>query len=50
MAIWQFISFLKTGKVLGVTTSVLDLGNEAVGYGIAKKSQNLTELLQKLQQ
>lgn len=41
---------LKTGKVLGVTTSVLYLGNETVRCGIAKKSQNLTELLQKLQQ
>lgn len=39
---------LNTGKVLGVTTSVLDLGNETVRYGIAKKSQKLTELLQKL--
>ena len=41
---------LKTGKVLGVTTNVLDLGNETVRYGIAKKSQKLTELLQKLKQ
>lgn len=41
---------LKTGKVLGVTTGVLDLGNETVRYGIAKKSQKLAELLQKLRQ
>ena len=39
---------LKTGKVLGITTGVLDLGNETVRYGIARKSQKLTELLQKL--
>ena len=40
---------LETGEVLGVTTNVLDLGNETVRYGIAKKSAKLRELLQKLQ-
>ena len=40
---------LETGEVLGVTTDVLDLGNETVRYGIAKKSAKLRELLQKLQ-
>jgi len=39
---------LETGQVLGVTTDVLDLGNETVRYGIAKKSAKLRELLQKL--
>jgi len=39
---------LKTGEVLGVTTDVLDLGNETVRYGIAKRASKLRELLQKL--
>ena len=39
---------LETGKVLGVTTDVLDLGNETVRYGIAKSAAKLKELLQKL--
>jgi len=39
---------LETGEVLGVTTSVLDLGNETVRYGIAKKSAKLAELMKKL--
>jgi len=39
---------LETGKVLGVTTDVLDLGNETVRYGIAKRAMKLRELLQKL--
>lgn len=39
---------LETGEVLGVTTDVLDLGNETVRYGIAKSAVKLRELLQKL--
>ena len=39
---------LETGEVLGVTTDVLDLGNETVRYGIAKRASKLRELLQKL--
>lgn len=39
---------LATGEVLGVTTDVLDLGNETVRYGIAKRAAKLRELLQKL--
>jgi S1-C subfamily serine protease len=39
---------LETGKVVGVTTDVLDLGNETVRYGIAKRTAKLKELLQKI--
>ncbi len=39
---------LKTGEVLGVTTQVLDLGNETVRFGIAKRAARLRELLRKL--
>ena len=39
---------LETGEVLGITTDVLDLGNETVRYGIAKSVVKLRELLQKL--
>ena len=39
---------LETGEVLGVTTDVLDLGNETVRYGIAKRALKLRQLLQKL--
>jgi len=39
---------LETGEVLGVTISVLDLGNETVRFGIAKRATKLRELLQKL--
>jgi S1-C subfamily serine protease len=39
---------LETGEVLGVTTDVLDLGNETVRFGIAKRAARLRELLQKL--
>jgi len=39
---------LETGEVLGVTTDVLDLGNETVRYGIAKRAAKLRELSQKL--
>lgn len=40
---------LETGEVLGITTSVLDLGNETVRFGIAKKASKMRELLQKLE-
>jgi S1-C subfamily serine protease len=39
---------LETGEVLGVTTDVLDLGNETVRFGIAKRASKLRELLRKL--
>jgi len=39
---------LETGEVLGVAISVLDLGNETVRFGIAKRATKLRELLQKL--
>jgi len=39
---------LETGQVLGVTTDVLDLGNETVRFGIAKSAAKLRELLSKL--
>jgi S1-C subfamily serine protease len=39
---------LETAEVLGVTTDVLDLGNETVRYGIAKRSAKLRELLKKI--
>ncbi len=39
---------LETSEVLGVTTDVLDLGNETVRFGIAKRAAKLRELLQKL--
>lgn len=38
---------LETGVVLGVTTDVLDLGNETVRYGIAKRAAKLRRLLTK---
>jgi S1-C subfamily serine protease len=40
---------LETGEVLGVIVSVLDLGNETVRFGIAKRASKLKELLQKLE-
>ena len=39
---------LETGEVLGVTISVLDLGNETVRFGIAKRATKLREILQRL--
>lgn len=39
---------LETGEVVGVTTDVLDLGNETVRYGIAKSAVKLRALLAKL--
>jgi S1-C subfamily serine protease len=39
---------LETGEVLGVTTDVLDLGNETVRFGIAKRAAKLREILRKL--
>jgi len=39
---------LETGAVLGVTTDVLDLGNETVRYGIAKRAAKLRALMMKL--
>lgn len=39
---------LETGEVLGVTTEVLDLGNETVRFGIARRATKLRELLRKL--
>lgn len=39
---------LESGAVIGVTTDVLDLGNETVRFGIAKRAAKLRELLQKL--
>ena len=41
---------LETGAVLGITTDVLDLGNETVRYGIAKRAAKLKELLRKSQE
>ena len=38
---------LETGAVLGVTTDVLDLGNETVRYGIAKRAAKLRALRSK---
>ncbi|HEY0427756.1 MAG TPA: serine protease [Pyrinomonadaceae bacterium] len=40
---------LETGEVLGITVSVLDLGNETVRFGIAKRAAKMRELLQKLE-
>ena len=40
---------LETGEVLGVTISVLDLGNETVRFTIAKRASKLKELLQRLE-
>ena len=40
---------LETGEVLGLTVSVLDLGNETVRFGIAKRASKLKELLRKLE-
>jgi S1-C subfamily serine protease len=40
---------LETGEVLGITVSVLDLGNETVRFGIAKRASKMKELLQKLE-
>lgn len=39
---------LETGEVFGVTTEVLDLGNETVRFGIARRASKLRELLQRL--
>lgn len=39
----------ETGEVLGITISVLDLGNETVRFGIAKRASKLKELLKKLE-
>jgi S1-C subfamily serine protease len=39
---------LESSEVLGVTTDVLDLGNESVRFGIAKRAAKLREILQKL--
>jgi len=41
------ICSLETGKVVGVTTDVLDLGNETVRYGIAKSAVKLRILMAK---
>lgn len=41
------VCMLETGEVVGLTISVLDLGNETVRYGIAKRAAKLKELLQK---
>ena len=43
------ICSLETGEVLGITISVLDLGNETVRFGIAKRASKLKELLQKME-
>ncbi len=43
------ICSLETGEVLGITVSVLDLGNETVRFGIAKRASKLRELLQRLE-
>lgn len=40
---------LETGEVVGVTISVLDLGNETVRFTIAKRASKLRELLQRLE-
>lgn len=40
---------LETGEVLGITVSVLDLGNETVRFGIAKRATKMRELLEKLE-
>lgn len=40
---------LETGEVLGVTVSVLDLGNETVRFTIAKRAAKLRELLKRLE-
>lgn len=40
---------LETGEVLGVTISVLDLGNETVRFTIAKRASKLRELLKRLE-
>lgn len=41
------VCLLETGEVVGLTVGVLDLGNETVRYGIAKKAAKLKELLNK---
>ena len=43
------ICSLETGEVFGVTVSVLDLGNETVRFGIAKRASKVRELLQKFE-
>lgn len=43
------ICSLETGEVLGITVSVLDLGNETVRFGIAKRASKLKELLQRME-
>lgn len=43
------ICSLETGEVLGITVSVLDMGNETVRFGIAKRASKLRELLEKLE-
>jgi S1-C subfamily serine protease len=40
---------LETGEVLGITISVLDLGNETVRFTIAKRAAKLRELLKRLE-
>lgn len=40
---------LETGEVLGVTVSVLELGNETVRFAIAKRASKLKGLLRKLE-
>ncbi len=40
---------LETGEVIGVTTDVLELGNETVRYGIAKSALKLRALISKVQ-
>lgn len=40
---------LETGEVLGITISVLDLGNETVRFTIAKRASKLKELLKRLE-
>lgn len=44
------ICSLETGEVLGITISVLDMGNDTVRFGIAKRAAKLRELLRKLGQ
>jgi S1-C subfamily serine protease len=40
---------LETGEVLGITVSVLNLGNETVRFGISKRASKMRELLQNLE-
>jgi S1-C subfamily serine protease len=39
----------ETGEVVGITTSVLDIGRETVRFGIAKRASKLKDLLQRLE-